>query len=249
MNPKKSHISIETHSFQECVKQVKSLAELRAEYANQPADERRKAADWEYHSSIAGRMFNDALARAGQPSFGEQHWPEGVLALAIDPTFAPAILTVGSMEYQLGRKEKAMELFMALTKLPPDEPDLPEIIDKAGDFLIDEGDYTNALALYAAAEAAFPDEAVYPVGVSYCLGKLGRYEEALTKARRADELEPENYMHLNDLGWALCEAGYLQEAKETLQRSVALAPDDYELARNNLATVYESLKCLPDGAD
>ncbi len=249
MNPKRSSMTFENHSFRECVEKIESLAKLRAEYANQPADERRAAADWEYHSSIAGRMFNDALARAGQPSFGEQHWPEGVLALAIDPTFAPAILTVGSMEYQLGRKEKAMDLFMALTKLPADEPDLPEIIDKAGDFLIDEDDSVNARRLYAAAEAAFPDEAVYPIGLGYCLGKLGQYDEAVAKARRADALEPENHLHLNDLGWALYEAGHLQEAEAILQRAVAIAPDDYELAQNNLAIVRKSRQNPSQGAD
>ena len=230
------------HSFRECVEQVESLAELRAEYASQPAEERRKAAEWEYDSSIAARLFDDALARAGQAGLAEDYWPEGVLALAIDPTFAPALLTVGSIEYQLGRKQEGVQLFMQLTELPRDEPDLPEIIDKAGDFLIDEDDYTNALALYAAAEAAFPDEAVYPVGVGYCLGKLRRYEEAVAKARRADELEPLSHLHLNDLGWALYEAGHLEEAEQTLQRSVDLAPDDYELARNNLEIVRESLE-------
>jgi tetratricopeptide (TPR) repeat protein len=60
--------------------------------------------------------------------------------------YAPAILTVGSIEYQLGRVEEAMELFMTLTTLPKDEKDLSTIIDKAGDFLIDQGNYENALA-------------------------------------------------------------------------------------------------------
>ncbi len=242
MKYKKSRMTFLNHSFRECVEQVESLAELRAEYADKPADERRMAADWEYHSSVAGRLFDDALAQAGQPGFGEPHWPEGVLALAIDPTFAPALLTVGSIEYQLGRKEEGMKLFMQLTELPPDEPDLPEIIDKAGDFLLGEGDYERACALYAAAEAAFPDEAVYPIGLGYGLGELGRYEEAVAKARRADEIEPHSHLHLNDLGWALYEAGHLEEAEETLQRAVDLSPDDYELARNNLDIVRESLQ-------
>ena len=115
------------------------------------------------------------------------------------------------------------------------------IIDKAGDFPLDEEDYENARDLYAAAEAAFPDIALYPVGLCYCLGKLGHFDEAVVKARRADELEPENYLHLNDLGWALYEAASLREAEKTLQRAIALAPEEYELGRGNLDMVRQSL--------
>ena len=135
-----------------------------------------------------------------------------------------------------------MALFMTLTTLSADEPDLPIIIDKAGDFLFDEEDYERARDLHAAAEKAFPDVAIYPVGLSYALGKLGLHEKALAKARRADELEPLNYLHLNDLGWSLYEAGCLEEAKETLKRSIDLAPDDYEFARNNLKEVQAALQ-------
>ncbi len=60
-----------------------------------------------------------------------------------------------------------MKLFSRLTKLPKDEEDLNTIIDKAGDFLIDQCDYENALALYSAAEKAFPNETVWN-----CLSKI-----------------------------------------------------------------------------
>ena len=233
-------ITFKEHSFRECIESDPDLAAMRDEYARKPAGERRMAADWEYHSAIAGGMFNDALAMAGQPAFAQNYWPEGILALAIDPLFAPAILTVGSMEYQLGRENEAMELFMTLTTLPPDEPDLPEIIDKAGDFLTDEEDYVHARDLYAVAEKAFPDVAVYPTGLCYCFGKLGLYEDAVAKARRTNELEPDNYLHMNDLGWALYEAGYLDQAVESLKKSVAVAPEDYELARNNMEIVRKA---------
>jgi len=74
-------------------------------------------------------------------------WPGEVMALAIDPTYAPAILTVGSYEYIYGRKDEAMIHFMSLTKLPEDTEDLAVIIDKAGDFLIENEDIENATKL------------------------------------------------------------------------------------------------------
>jgi hypothetical protein len=234
-------ITFDKHSFRECVEKDEYVAGLRAEYARKSAEKRRMAADWEYHSAIAGSMFNDALARVGQAELGVAYWPDGVLALAIDPLFAPAILTVGSVEYQLGRQDEAMELFLTLTTLPADEPDLPTIIDKAGNFLLDAEDYSHARDLYAAAEKAFPDVAGYPAGLSYCLGSLELHEEAVVKARRADALSPGSHIHLNDLGWTLYQAGYLEEAEATLERSVSLAPPDYELARKNLEEVREVL--------
>jgi tetratricopeptide (TPR) repeat protein len=230
-------ITLDKHSFRECLEKDEYLAGLRTEYAHKSAEERRMAADWEYHSAIAGSMFNDALARHGRADVGSPSWPDGVLALAIDPLFAPAILTVGSIEYQLGRHDEAMELFLTLTTLPPDEPDLSIIIDKAGQFLLDEEDYERARELYAAAEKAFAHVAVYPAGLSYCLSRLELHEEAVVKARRAVELDPVSHALLNDFGWTLYHAGYLEEAEATLEKSVRLAPPDYELARKNLEEV------------
>jgi len=225
--------------FSVLVKIDPDLAAFRQEHASMPARKRRMAADWEYHSEMANEIFNDTLAMAGKEGLGKSIWPSGFVALAIDPLFAPAILTVGSIEYQLGRVEEAMNLFMTLTTLPKDEEDLSIIIDKAGDFLIDQDDYENALALYSAAEKAYPNETVYLNGSGYCLSKLGRFEDSVEKHRRADALEPNNYKHLNDLGYSLLEAGKFDEAEEVLQRSISFSPSDYEFPRNNLDELEE----------
>jgi len=238
-SPDDGMTKFENLPFSALVKDDRDLATVRRDYASKPARERRMAADSEYHSEMAGEMFNDSLARAGQETLGKSFWPSGVVALAIDPLYAPAILTVGSIEYQIGRVEEAIKLFMTLATLPKDEEDLVIIIDKAGDFLIDQDDYENALALYSAAEKAYPHETVYLNGSGYCLGKLGRYEDSVEKQRRADALEPDNYKHLNDLGYSLFEAGKLDEAEEVLQRSISLAPADYEFPRNNLSELRE----------
>jgi len=46
---------------------------------------------------------------------------------------------------------------------------------------------------------------------------------------------------LNDLGWTLYQAGYPEEAEAALEKSVRLAPPDYELARKNLEEVRDVL--------
>ena len=127
-----------------------------------------------------------------------------------------------------------MDLVLTLTKLPKDTEELSTIIDKAGDFLIDNGDFNNALILYAAAEKAFPNNALYLIGSGYCLGKLGRYMDSVKKHRYAVVVEPNNYKHLNDLGYSLLEAGKFEEAEQFLEKSISLAPKNYEFTHNNL---------------
>ena len=105
-----------------------------------------------------------------------------------------------------------------------------------------EEDYKQARELYAAAENRFPGVALYSAGLGYCLGKLGLYEDALARAQRADELDPDNYLHLNDLGWTFHEAGYPDRAEEALKKSIAFVPEDYEFARNNLKIVRDALR-------
>ncbi len=235
------------HSFSCLVANDDDLAFLRERYAPEAASERRLAADLEYNSAAASDLFQSALARAGQEGLEAEYWPAGVLALAIDPEYAPALLTVGSLEYQLGRRGEALDLFMKLTRLGKDEEDLPEIIDKAGCFLIDNNDYENALELYSAAEKSDPGQPVYCSSSGYCLGKLRRLEEAVEKFRQAVSLEPDNHEHLNDLGFSLMEAGAFQQAEKELKRSKSLAPADYELSENNLKELQRRKRRVAGG--
>ena len=227
--------TLRNYSFSELLRTDPSLRSARHEYAAVSPAHRRAAAQWEYDYAMADGLFAAAIGRIGREDPPPQRFDAGVLALAIDSLFAPALLTVGSLEYQYGRVEPAMRLFLRLTTLPQDEPDLVEIVDKAGDFLLDQNDYRNALRLYQAAAEARPAEAAYWAGVGYCLGRLGRKRTAVAAARRAAALEPASAVRLNDLGWALLEAGFHAQARSVLEQAVALAPAGYHLPRNNLS--------------
>lgn len=154
-------------------------------------------------------------------------------ALAFAPGYAPAIFSLGTVEYQRGKCAEGRRLFESLLSHPEDTPDLCGTIDHAGDFLIGRRAYKDGLELYRAAAARFPQVAVFHQGVGCCAGHEGLHDEAIAASRRALELEPANQRFLNDLGWCLLEAGRLSEAKETLARAVAMDPDD-QLARENL---------------
>lgn len=229
-------------SFSVSLTRDSDLKSLRMKYVRATPEKRRKAAQWEYDSSVASDLFSTALLKSGAKTLPTPEWPPGFLSLAIDPLFAPGLLTVGSSEYQHGFIKEAMELFLTLPTLPEDEEDLAEIIDKAGNFLLDHEDFNNALEIYLSAERAYPTQALHYIGSGYCFYKLGNIEEAIRKERRAVELEPNNYFHLNDLGYSLLEAGLLEEAETVLKRSISLSPPEYEYARNNLELLYERKK-------
>ena len=233
------NLTFENTPFSKLIKNCNELAQLRRDHASLPEEKRRFAADYNYHSSIASQMFNKTL---GLKDDRVCPWPEEVVALAIDPKYAPAILTVGSYEYIYGRKNEAMKLFLTLPILPEDTEEITEIIDKAGEFLIDNQDYNNAITLYSTAIRKFPDIALYYNGLGYCFGKLGRRGEAVEQARHSVRLEPDNHVYLTDLGWSLIEANYFEEAKAVLEHAIELSPPDYKLAKGNLTELQRRLK-------
>ncbi|MGH3443644.1 MAG: tetratricopeptide repeat protein [Nitriliruptorales bacterium] len=162
------------------------------------------------------------------------------LALDILPTYAPAILTMGSIDYQLGHVGKGRRRLLSLLDLPDGTPDLPEILDRAGDFLIGLDRHRDGLTLYQRAAARFPDVAALHQGVSCCAGNEGRHELAIAASEAALELEPDNQELVNDMGWSLFEGDGPEQALPYLQRAVAMDPSD-PLAAENLRICREAL--------
>jgi protein O-GlcNAc transferase len=154
------------------------------------------------------------------------------LALELKPDYPPAVLTMGSIEYQRGNDEVGRRLLLLLPTLA-DDGDLCEVIDSAGDFLIGERRYADGLELYRSASERYPDRVSLLAGLACCAGHEDQFELSIAAARAAVELEPDRHDLMSDLGWSLIQAGRLEEAEATLERAVALDPTD-ELARENL---------------
>ena len=238
----KSRRTLREMPFEQLVAAVPELADARREYGEKSPKARRAAAEWAYDSGMAHHLFSRALLAAGGGADADPGFDSGVVALAIDPLFAPALLTVGSLEYQCKRPVAAMAMFLTLTTLPPGEPDLDEIIDKAGCFLLDQNDNSRATRLYRAATEAYPGVCEFWSGLSYCLGRAGQLDEAVSTARKALSLKENDPRVLNDLGWTLVLAGFHDEARSVLERAVVLAPADYDLPRNNLRELDERVR-------
>jgi Tfp pilus assembly protein PilF len=76
-------------------------------------------------------------------------------------------------------------------------PDGTEIIDAAGDFLIQRGEYADGLELYRAAVQRFRDVGVFHQGRGCCAAHKGEFREAVAASRRALAIEPDNQKFVN----------------------------------------------------
>ncbi|MCF8052981.1 MAG: tetratricopeptide repeat protein [Desulfobacterales bacterium] len=193
-------------------------------------DSKRNKEEWrlfDAEAAYAESIFCQAIGdMEGSIAAAEQ-------ALDIKPDYPPALLTMGSIEYQRGRSDEGARLFSTLLSLTDEAGDLWEVIDKAGDFLIQEARYEEGIELYQAAVERFSERAALYQGLGCCAGHKGLFEKAVDASRRALELEPENQKLINDLGWSLFQAGRLKEAEEVLLKAVAANPSD-DIARENL---------------
>jgi len=180
-------------------------------------------------------MFTAALARVDPDGDHQAGWPLGSAALAIDPEYAPALLSVGCYEYGAGRKRQGMDLLFQLTELSPRTPDWVEIVDKAGSFLVNFGAHDNACRVYQAALKVRPDQLEFIIGLGWVLCRVGQQAEALPWLKKAVAKAPDESSVFNDYGWALAELGRFDEAEPALEKAVQLAPPGDELPLNNLA--------------
>lgn len=156
-----------------------------------------------------------------------------VRALTIDPEYAPAILSMGSVEYQRRRRASGKRLFFSLLSLPEKTEDLCKIIDEAGSFLIAIDEYADGLALFRSAARRFPDVAVFQQGLGCCASHEGFIDEALAASLRAVDLDSKNAAYVGDLGWTLLLAERHKEAEAMFQRALVMDPSN-ERARANL---------------
>lgn len=242
-------LSIEIMPFRELIVRDKKLAELRRTYSVMTSNAPKIMAGYIYRR--AQKVAVAQRDRGMKPGEASAGWMCVVIALAIDPHYAPAIVTVGTIEYQLGRREEALALFHSLVTLPTTTEDLDINIDDAGICLYQRGDYLAAADLYRAAARWHPTVAFYWNKASFCLGELGRRDEAVVCARRAVELIPDSIDLLKNLGWSLYHAHRIGEAIDVLERATKLVPsckfDEMfvELIRENIEFMRRQQAELP----
>ena len=174
------------------------------------------------------------------PGDTEQSIAAAKRALALRPDYPPAVMTMGSIEYQRRRENEGRRLFLSLLSLPENDCDIREIIDVAGSFLIRSKEYADGLDLFRGAVERFTDRANLYQGLGCCAAHEGFFDEAVAAYEKGLALEPNSQELTNDLGWSLYESGRLERARELLLRAVSMDSSD-ELARENLRICEQGL--------
>ncbi len=232
------------HSFTQLM-EMREWNELRNKWAQQSATTRREAAQWEYGMDASESILDPLLARLEGEGSKPYTGNGAVRALVIDPTYAPAVLTVGSIEYQLGRKEEAMTLFLALPGMEDTTDDLIEIAAAAGEFLLDQRDYENGERFFAFLADAFPKHLAFQSDAGYCASKAGRKDEAVQWHRKVVVAQPLDVDSLSDLGWSLVQADDYEEAEQVLKKAIELDPE-HEMAQANIKHLANIRVSSPD---
>jgi len=158
--------------------------------------ERRFRAEAAYADSI----FRDAL--------GDREGSIVALKRALEamPTYAPAILSLGSVLYQAGRITEGRLLFHSLLSLPKNTTDICQIIDEAGN----AGLHEEAVSANQRALELDPENQQLVNDLGWTLLQAGRLPEARETLERAVSMDPSDELANENLRFCRRQAGHPQ---------------------------------------
>jgi tetratricopeptide (TPR) repeat protein len=163
-------------------------------------------------------------------------------AVALDPSFSQAwarVSMASSLLYFNGtptpelaeRSRQAAEKAVALA------PDRPEGYVALGRYQVNIGlDFHRALEDFAKAQRMAPANSDGLDGLGTAEGSLGRWDAALEHLKQVERLDPRSVLGLRRLGAALLRTRHYTEAREALDRGLALAPANLFLIEHKAMT-------------
>jgi tetratricopeptide (TPR) repeat protein len=180
---------------------------------------------------LAPRMA-DAQLLVGRVLLGQGNAAAAALALERVPASAPQSWLARQLRAQalreLGRTEEAVRLLRAMAD---ERPRRADALVALGDLHRRDERFAEAEAAYAEAIRRLPAvgreawRLLYARGMA--LERLKRWDEAEAALKRALELEPDQPLVLNYLGYSWVDQGRnLDEAKAMLHKAVELRPED-----------------------
>ncbi len=182
------------------------------------------------------------FVQAGDLESAEEDYEK---ACKLDNKLASARLGLARACHLSGRWDEALEHFTAAAKLDPENPG---ILCSRGDLLADMGDYPEALASYALAIELKPSFGHAYRNGAWLLATCPNEEfrdpkNAILGAKQALESEyGERHVALDTLAAALASAGEFDEAIETLEEAIELAPSGIRADYVTRVKLYEAGK-------
>jgi tetratricopeptide (TPR) repeat protein len=180
--------------------------------------------------------------RRGDPEAAEKLYQR---ALDADPFFTPALNNLGNLYLDRGRIEDAITLYRRALEVNPADTDAWFNLGNAFYALRDP---EKAEAFFRNAIALAPARRDIRNNLGLMLSRFKRYDAAEKEFRAILARDPEDTWALYHLANILGESGRLEEAAETYEKALAIAPD-FEEARKNLKIVRRARQDDKAGAD
>jgi tetratricopeptide (TPR) repeat protein len=144
-----------------------------------------------------------------------------------------------------GRPAEAVTLLHDAVERHPREPALRYAL---GSLLQAQGDEAGSIAWMRSVLEVDPNHAAAMNFIGYLLAQRGRdHDEAERLVRRALELRPDTGSFLDSLGWIFFQRGDYPRALETLERAVALEPEE-PVILEHLGDAYHRLSRTDEAA-
>ncbi|SFR58434.1 Tfp pilus assembly protein PilF [Marinobacter daqiaonensis] len=185
---------------------LESLDELETVHGQEPAIDLMRA-----------RLIASQEGQEAAWSFLEGRWQE-----TGNPELLPILVGLAK-EHSPASLDKLTKAWVTA------QPDSATANLTRAEFQMGSGQERDAIVSYEAALARQPDNPIALNNLAWLLRERDQ-ERAIMLAARAQELAPENPAVLDTYGWILHLDGQHQKAVEYLEKALALAPDNSEIA-------------------
>jgi arylsulfatase A-like enzyme/Tfp pilus assembly protein PilF len=178
-----------------------------------------------YH---ARHILGKAYFRAGEYDLAEQEFIE---CLNMRPDHAKPLMSLARLKSSQHKIDEARALYRQVVE---DHPEHIVAVNEFGMWLLEQGEYGEAVKLLKRALRLEPRDPHLPDTLTDALGAIGRQAEARALFEELLDEQPNLPMVRNALARVLAAEGQTGEAIELLKKGIELSPDELTLV-NNLA--------------
>ncbi|HOY21539.1 MAG TPA: tetratricopeptide repeat protein [Cellvibrio sp.] len=179
-----------------------------------------KASALEPNNNLPHHFKGVYLARDKQFSMAIKELEQ---SLALSPNFYPSSWLLADVYLQLNDIQKTIKIFDQLSR---NSDDKPLALFKTGLLYHLQKDYVKAKSYYQSALKLNAKMAeVYNNLANISIDQNTNFGEGLSYAKKAVEIQPENFSFLDTLGWLYYLSGDKVSAEKTLQRALKINPN------------------------
>jgi tetratricopeptide (TPR) repeat protein len=160
-------------------------------------------------------------------------------ALALDPTYADALLNISQVHRLQGRLAQAEHF---IERAIATDPNSIGALAQLAEIKRDQGQLDEAIRLFHEALSIDDSFPFVFLGLGDVLQRAGRFEEAVEAFESVLALDPDSFKAYYNLGVTYSNMGRLAESIASYEKALELSPDHPEagLAHNNLGAIHQA---------